>query len=94
MVAIIAGNVFGLWYMNSLYKPLLPNRKFIGYNANKRESIYKDMVDEYKEDSELQFGKFYDLKARREKIEKIFKYSSIIVLIQVVISIILFLVLK
>ena len=94
IVAIIAGNVFGIWYMNSLYKPLLPDRKYVGYNTNKRESIYKDMVDEYKEDSELQFGKFYDLKDRRNKIEKIFKYSSIIVLIQLVISIILFLVLK
>ena len=94
IVAIIAGNIFGLWYMNSLYKPLLPDRKYVGYNTNKRESIYKDMVDEYKEDSELQFGKFYDLKDRRNKIEKIFKYSSIIVLIQLVISIILFLVLK
>lgn len=94
IVAIIAGNVFGIWYMNSLYKPLLPDRKYVGYNTNKRESIYKDMVDEYKEDSELQFGRFYDLKDRRNKIEKIFKYSSIIVLIQLVISIILFLVLK
>lgn len=58
------------------------------------QSVYEDDVNDYTSHSEVQFGQYWDAKKRRDKIEKIFKISKIIVLVQAVISVILFLILK
>lgn len=93
-VAILLGNVFSYWYILSLYKPLLPEVKYAGYNFSTHKSVYKDDLDYYLEHSEVHFGKFWDAESRRNKIEKIYKITSKIVLAQLLISVILFLVLK
>ena len=93
-IAIISGNVFASWFINKLYEPLLPSKEYVGYNSNSRKSIYKDRVGEYTQDSEVQIGKFSDLKEKRELIEKCYKYSLIVIAIQFVISVVLYLVLK
>lgn len=94
VVAILAGNACVSWFINALYKPMLPRKKYIGYSAKSRKTIYKDEVDEYIEDSEVQLGKYYDLRKKRELLKKMFKISLIAIAVQLVISIILFLVLK
>ena len=88
------GNIFSYWYIISIYRPLLPEAKYAGYNSSTYKSVYKDDIDNYIEHSEVHFGQFWDAEKRRTKIEKIYKITSKIVLVQLLISIILFLILK
>lgn len=93
-VSILLGNIFAYWYILSVYKPLLPSTKYVGYNSSTYKSVYKDDITDYLEHSEVHIGKFWDAEKRRNKIEKIYKITRIILLIQLVISAILFLILK
>lgn len=93
-VAFLLGNILSDWYISSIYKPLLPEKKYAGYNSSTYKSIYKDDVDDFVEHSEIHFGKYWDAEKRRTKIEKIYKVTRIVVLVQLIISIILFLILK
>lgn len=93
-VAILLGNVFSYWYMASLYNPILPETKYAGYDRNANRSRYEDDIDDYLEHSEVHFGKYWDAEERRTKIEKIYKITRIILLIQLVISTILYLIIK
>ena len=93
-IAIVFGNVLSYWYMLMLYKPLLPYAKYAGYNSSTYRSVYKDDVEEYLQHSEVHFGQFWDAEKRRNRIEKIYKVTKIILLVQLVISVILFLVIK
>ena len=93
-VAILLGNIFSYWYILSVYRPLLPSAKYAGYNHSTYKSVYKDDVDEYLDHSEVHFGQFWDAENRRNKIERIYKITRILLLVQIIISIILFLILK
>lgn len=94
LIAILLGNIFSYWYILSIYRPLLPNTKYTGYNYSTGKGNYTDDVDDYVEHSEVHFGKYWDAEKRRKKIEKIYKVTRIILLVQLVISAILFLILK
>lgn len=94
LVAIVLGNVSAYWYILLLYKPLLPEAKYAGYNRSTYESRYTDDMEDYLEHSEVHFGKFWDAEKRRNKIEMIYKVTSKIILVQILISAILFFVLK
>ena len=94
LIAIFLGNLFSYWYIFSVYKPLLPDRKYTGYSYTSNTKNYEDNVDDYIEHSEVHFGKYWDAEKRRNKIEKIYKVTKIILLVQLVISVILFLILK
>lgn len=93
-IAILLGNVFSYWYILSVYRPLLPDTKYAGYNYSTGRGNYTDDVGDYIEHSEVHFGKYWDAEKRRNKIEKIYKVTRIIILVQLVISAILFLILK
>ena len=93
-VAILLGNIFSYWYILSVYRPLLPSTKYAGYNKSTYKSVYTDDIDTYLDGSEVHFGKYWDAERRRNQIEKIYKITSKIVLAQLLISIILFFILK
>lgn len=93
-VAILLGNIFSYWYILSVYRPLLPETKYAGYNSSTYKSVYKDDIEDYLEHSEVHFGKFWDAEQRRTKIEKLYKITNKIILVQLLISIILFFILK
>lgn len=93
-VAILLGNLFSYWYMLAIYRPLIPDAKYAGYNSSTYKSVYKDDIDDYLEHCEVQFGKFWDVEKRRNKIEKIYKVTNKVLLVQLLISIVLFFVLK
>lgn len=93
-VAILLGNVASFWYILSVYRPLLPDAKYSGYNSSTYKSVYKDDIADYLEHSEVHIGKFWDAEKRRNKIEKIYKITSKIVLVQLAISVVLFFILK
>ncbi|MCI8587326.1 MAG: hypothetical protein HFJ49_01780 [Clostridia bacterium] len=92
-IAILLGNVLSYWYMMSLYRPLLPDTRYAGYDSFASKSIYKDDINDYIEHSEVQIGRNWDAKKRRNKIEKIYKVTNKIILVQLLISIIMFFVL-
>lgn len=92
-IALLLGNLFGFWIIESIYKPLMPEMKYSGYNSQTYKSIYKDDVEEYMKSSEVHFGKYSDAEMRRNKIEKIFKTTTKIILLQILISILLYFVL-
>ena len=92
--AIILGNILASWYILLLYKPLLPKRSYVGYDRSSRKSIYRDNVEDFIDGSEVRIRKFFDADIRREKIEKLYKIGRIALLVQLVISVLLFLILK
>ena len=93
-VAIILGNVFSYWYILSVYRPLLPDTKYAGYNYSANRGNYTDDVDAYVDHSEVHFGKYWDAEKRRMTIEKIYKITNKIILVQLLISVILFFIIK
>jgi len=93
-VAILLGNLFSYWYILSVYRPILPWAKYSGRSAMSNQSVYTDDVNDYTNHSEVQFGQYWDAKKRRDKIEKIFMISKIILLVQAIISVIMFLIIK
>ena len=93
-IAIVFGNVLSYWYMLMLYKPLLPYAKYAGYNSSTHRSVYRDDISDYLEHSEVHFGKYWDAEKKRKRIEDIYKVTKIILLVQLVISAILFFVMK
>lgn len=92
--AILLGNVASFWYIFSIYRPLLPESKYAGYSSSTYKSVYKDDIADYLEHSEVHIGKFWDAEKRRNKIEKIHKITRLVILVQLVISVILFFILK
>lgn len=93
-ISILLGNALSYWYILAIYKPLLPDTKYAGYNYSTGRGNYIDDVDDYIEHSEVHFGKFWDAENRRNKIEKLYKITSKIVLVQLFISVLLFFILK
>lgn len=93
-VSILLGNLFSYGYILSIYKPLLPSTKYVGYNRSTYQSEYTDDIDDYLQHSEVHFGKYWDAEIRRNKIEKIYKLTNKIVLAQLFISVILYFVIK
>ena len=93
-IAIVFGNVLSYWYILMLYKPLLPYAKYAGYNSSTHRSVYRDDISDYLEHSEVHFGKYWDAEKKRKRIEDIYKVTKIILLVQLVISAILFFVMK
>ena len=93
-IAAIIGNIFGLPIMMALYKNILPKAKVSHYSRNVHRNVYVDNIENYISNNEVQIGKFANNGKNREIIEKIYKVTSKIVLVQLAISIILFLILK
>ena len=92
--AILLGNVFSYWFVLSLYKPLIPDARYAGYNYSAGKSVYVDDIEEYQKHSEVHMGNLWDAGKRREKIEKIYSITRIILLIQLLISAVLYFVMK
>lgn len=93
-LAIVLGNLFGYWYIISLYNPILPWRRFGHRSTMSSNYSYYDDIEEYKKNSEVQFGQYWDAKLRRDKIEKIFKICKIIILVQAIISLLMIVLFK
>lgn len=90
VLAVIAGNVFGRWYLEMQYKPMMPRSEYAGYDRTNHKSVYKYNIPEYTEKSEVQLGKMYDFAKRRETIKLLNKYSLVVIAIQVIASIVLY----
>ena len=85
-IAIGIGNIIGGIISIGLYKNIVPKKKYSHYNKNSGKLVYMDDIEEYVKLDEVQIGKFCGTIKQRDKIEKIFKVTSIIVIIQLILS--------
>lgn len=93
-VAAIAGNMVGYPIMMNFYRNIIPKTRYSHYSSSSHRSVYVDDVEDFVGHDEVQIGNFANNGNRRLLIEKIYKVTKIIVLIQLVLSIIFFLILK
>ena len=92
-VAAILGNVFGIGIMSRLYRYILPKAKYSHYDRSSHRSVYMDNIEDYVSHNEVQINVFANNGRNRKLIEKIYKVTSKIVLVQLLLSIIYFIVL-
>lgn len=93
-LSAVIGNIFGLPIMMILYRNILPKAKYSHYSKSSQKSIYVDNIEDYISHNEVQIGKFSNNGKNRTLIEKIYKITSKIVLVQLVLSVLYFFVLK
>lgn len=93
-ISALVGNVLGLPIMLALYRNILPKAKYSHYSKSSHKSVYVDNIEDFVAHNEVQIGKFASNGKNREIIEKIYKITSKIVLVQVSISVLLFFILK
>lgn len=89
IVSIFLGNLFARWIIIGIYKPILPDTRY-GYNSFSNTYKYKDNINDFITGSEVHIGNYSDAIQRRDKIEKIYRVTRIIVLIQIIISGVMF----
>lgn len=94
IVAVGLGNILARWYISSIYQPIIPRQRYNGYDYSSHRNKYKDDVDDFINASEVHFGKYWDAEKRRNKIEKIYKICKKVIFVQLIISVILFIILK
>ncbi len=94
IVALALGNILGQPIMKSWYKNILPRIRISHYSKAARQKIYVEDVDDYVKKDEVQIGRFTNNGKKRALIEKVYKITSKIVLLQLAISVLLYLVLK
>lgn len=80
--------------MLALYRNILPKAKYSHYSRSSHKSVYVDNLEDYTSHDEVQIGKFANNGKNRVIIEKIYKITSKIVLVQLAVSILLFFILK
>ena len=93
-IAGILGNIFGLPIMISLYKNIVPKTKYSHYNTKSHEAVYVDNLDDFTSHNEVQIGNFYNNGKNRKTIEKIYKITIKIVLLQLLISLLFLIFMK
>jgi len=93
-VAALVGNIFGYGIMMGLYRNLLPRSKYSHYSSSSHKSVYVDDIDHYISECEVHIGMYANSGKNRAIIEKIYKITSKIVLVQLAISVALFFILK
>ena len=86
VITIGVGNIIGGIISNGLYRNIAPKKKYSHYNINSGKSVYIEDIEGYVKLNEVQIGKFYNTIQQRAKIEKIFKITSIIVFVQLILS--------
>lgn len=92
-IAAFVGNLIGYPIMMNLYKNIAPKRKS-HYSAKVHKVVYTDNIDDFIEHNEIQIGRFSDNGEKRALIEKIYKITNKIILVQLVLSILYFIILK
>ena len=93
-VAFLIGNILGFPIMKTLYKTIVPKTKYSHYNRSSSKSVYVDDIEKFISSDEVQIGiNAYNGK-KRLIIERIYKITSKIVLLQLILSIIFFIVFK
>ena len=89
-VAGLLGNILGFPIMTTMYKNIVPKTKYSHYSRQSHKSVYVDNIEDFTSHNEVQIGDFANNGKNRANIERIFKITSKIILVQFVISLLLF----
>ena len=57
ILSYVIGNIMASLKLDKYYAPIMPEKKYAGYDYNKRTSIYKDDIDKFVDTSEILIGK-------------------------------------
>lgn len=93
LLAMSVGNLIGYPIMSLFYKNILPDKK-LRYNKKSHHYVHMDDRERFTAYNEVQIGKNAKNEKNRKIIEKLYKYTSKIVLVQIAISLLLFIILK
>ncbi len=93
-ISVLLGNILGYPIMMMLYRSILPKTKYSHYSKSSRKSVYVDNLEDFTSHDEVQIGANANNGKNRETIEKIYKITSKIVLVQVALSILFFVIMK
>ena len=93
-ISILLGNILGYPIMMILYKKILPRAKYSHYSRSSHKSVYVDNLKDFTSHDEVQIGDFANNGKNREIIEKIYKITSKIVLVQFALSILFFIIMR
>lgn len=84
VLAYFIGEIFGASKLDKWYRSINPKQKYVGYDHDTHESIYKDDIDNYINSSEILIGKNADnLECRKnimlcyEKYKKFLPYEIV-----------------
>lgn len=78
---------------HSLYRKIKIRQIYQGYNRSSHTDIYADDLVDFKNKCEVEFGDFAEYPKIREKIEKNYKKSKIILLVEIILFAVVWLVL-
>ena len=74
--SFMIGSLLTRYKLLHLYEPLLPDKKYVGYDKETYKGIYKDDIDKYIKEAEIIIGKNYNnIKNREEILQLEKKYS-------------------
>ena len=93
-ISVLLGNILGYPIMMMLYRSILPKTKYSHYSKSSRKSVYVDNLEDFTSHDEVQIGVNANNGKNRETIEKIYKITSKIVLVQVALSVLFFVIMK
>lgn len=95
-IAYIIGSMFSSSKLDKYYNPIMPNKKYAGYDSTNYKSIYKDDIDSFVGTSEILIGKKVNnlenrrmIKIEYEKYKTLIPKELIALLIATVIVIII-----
>ena len=78
-VAYTIGSMISASKLDKYYEPIVPDKKYAGYNSTNFERIYKDDIDKFVETSEILIGKKVNNLENRRKIKVEYeKYESLL----------------
>lgn len=69
LIAYVIGSVIASSKLDSLYEPIIPNKKYAGYDSTNNTRIYKDDIDSFVGTSEILIGKKINNLENRRKIK-------------------------
>ena len=93
LLAFFIGETIGSSKLDKYYKNIVPKQKYVGYDANKGVSVYKDDIDKYVTTSEILIGKNVhnlefrkQIKVYKEKYKKWIPYElGIMILVSILV---------
>lgn len=92
LLSLVIGGTVSSFTFDKLYKNIVPEKKYAGYDYNKGKSIYKDDIEKFVETSEILIGKnINNMKCRIEILNYYNKYKDFLlyeVVVMIFISVI------
>lgn len=79
ILSYMIGSIISSSKLDKYYEPIVPNKKYVGYDSTNYKRIYKDDIDSFVGTSEILIGKKINNLDNRRMIKKVYeKYKGLI----------------